>query len=451
VRIFFIFAGGLPNSKKIKNAAVLRNWQFFQSAKKLKAEIFFIEILENCSKNFQKTKCGKFSGFKINKNFFSKKLLQKVIDFNPDFLVGVNFIGSFLATRILENLSLKKQKKIIFWADLNGLVMTEIQAQARILRSNNFLPHFWQMEKKILSMADKISTVSNPGKFAVLGELASIGRLRFENFGHNFVEKIANCSEFFSKEKENFGQKISNSKIAKKLKLPAKKFLIGQIGGFNAWVDWEKMFSGVEIAMKKNDHIFFVTTGGKLKNIDEKSFINFYNAAQKSKFSDRFIFLGWVDNNEIPKIYRQIDCVINIDFDCAETFCGARNRLTESLKFGRAIISTIGSEIAQKIVETGAGISVKTEKDLAEKILQLAENKTLQKKMERNSKQLFDKFFKIGNNKEMENFELFLQNGQKAPKKNINLSTNFSSKIRAGVFFLKKRGIKQFLKRIFKL
>ena len=286
--------------------------------------------------------------------------IQKIHDeFQPEAIISVNTFPSYIASQL--------ESRASFWADLNGWVMAEGQAQAGKLETNDYLPHYWKMEQSILKRADKFSTVSVTQKFCVTGELASIGRLNSESFGYNFVEAIANGTEWFDGEKdveaagtaemEKAGVKNAEN-LAALDNIPKDAFVLLWMGGYNTWVDETTLYKGVAEAMEKCEKLYFVSTGGGIKGLDNKTFVKFQQMINQSPFKDRFVFLGWVDTCDIPYIYKRADVGLNVDRKCMETLTGARNRINEMMKFGLPVITTLGSEISYEVERVEAGIGV---------------------------------------------------------------------------------------------
>ncbi len=290
-------------------------------------------------------KCKQYTISKNSPKLFSK--IQKLHDeFVPDVIVGVNTYPSYVAAKI--------KSKAPFWADLNGWIMAEAQAQAYKAGNNAFLPHYYELEKTILKAADKISTVSENQKFAVYGELASLGRLNQKTFGYEFVHHIANGTEWFVTDK------VHTEEIAWDAKIPKDGFVALWMGGYNTWVDEETLFKGLEGAMEVCPKLYFVSTGGEIKGLDDTTFERFKKLIDNSKHKGRFIFLGWIDTEEIPHLYKMAHCGLNVDRLCVETLTGARNRINEFMKFGLPIITTLGSEIAYKVKDKEAGLTTES-------------------------------------------------------------------------------------------
>lgn len=270
--------------------------------------------------------------------------IQKFHDeFNPDVIVAVNSYPAYICSKLKVSAPV--------WADLNGWIMAEGQAQAFKSGSNDYLAHYFEIEKNVLRMGDKFSSVSQRQKFAVLGELAFLGRLNGHTFGYEFCEVVGNATEEFENEEvvEDIG-----------LDLPEEAFVVLWIGGYNTWVDEITLFKGLEEVMKKHADVYFVSTGGEIKGLDNKTFANFRAMIEESEFRDRFKFMGWIDSALMPSLYRRGAVGLNVDKNCVETSTGARNRINEMMKFGLPVITTSGSEIAEEIGVCGAGIVVKS-------------------------------------------------------------------------------------------
>ncbi|MBM3333135.1 glycosyltransferase, partial [Candidatus Sumerlaeota bacterium] len=96
---------------------------------------------------------------------------------SPDCVIGVGTEPSGWACRMRPTAPV--------WADLHGWVMAEAQIKAAHDGSDEILSHFWRHERPVLLRADKISVVSTPQRFALLGELGTAGRLNRHNVGYD--------------------------------------------------------------------------------------------------------------------------------------------------------------------------------------------------------------------------------------------------------------------------
>lgn len=376
-RILIIGNSPLPEENtKSRPAAGLRTWQFlkpltreggtvsvgadraFSAVKRQGFIVKFISVaMPECYDEevlYKETALSeKYAEILISKNDpHILKTLQKICDeFSPDAVIGVNTYPSFLASSLRFSAP--------FWADLNGWAMAEAQAQAYKMDSDDYLDHYYNMERSIVSRADKISVVSKPQEHALYGELAAFGRMNKDSFGYKFVEHIPNGTEWFEGER-GLSDEIPSGLAETLGHVPKDAFMMLWMGGYNTWVDEITLFKGVSEAMKKNDKLYFVSTGGEISGLDNKTFAKFKELIEKSEFHSRFVFLGWVDTADIPYIYRRAHLGLNVDRKCAETIFGARNRLNEMMKFGLPIVTTLGSEISRECTNYGAGVGVKS-------------------------------------------------------------------------------------------
>lgn len=359
-KILIIGNGPLPNENtKSRPAAGLRTWQFFEGLRGMdgvKVELVKIDMPECYSSGeaHQEAVDGVFSVMKDDPELVSK--VQKVCDrVRPDVLIGVNTYPSYIASRLKTDAA--------FWADLNGWIMAEGQAQAFKVGNDDYLAHYREMEASVVARADKFSTVSMPQKYALIGELACGGRLNYHTFDYELVSVVPNGLEWFEGEKETFLGGVGSAGVAIERvfqSLPAGAVKALWLGGYNTWMDEETLFSALEKAMAVNHNLYFISTGGAIAGLDNKTFANFKARVDGSKFKERFIFMGWVETAKIPFLYGAADFGLNVDLLCVETLTGARNRLNEMMKFGLPVVTTLGSEIADEVQKCGAGVGVKS-------------------------------------------------------------------------------------------
>lgn len=436
-KIFLIGAAPLPNEKEgIREAAGLRTEQFLSPLKKAGNEISCVLITNKPPKKKEEVINGikSIRIYRADKNLFSeiKKYLK---GFSPDIVFGINTFPAFVAAKCTP-------KNIPFWADLNGWIMSEVQVRSYFLENNNFFGNALMQEKTILQKADKISTVSTPQKFACMGELATIGRMRGENTHWNFLEAIPNATKFFDIDKvDTSGESLFRGK-----KVKNDDFVVSFIGGYNNWVDEKTLFEGVEKAMKKDKKIQFVSTGGAIKSVSNITFSNFLERIEKSEYKNRFHFLGWIETEDMAKVYHESDAGINIDFLCAETETGARNRINEMMKFSLPVITTLGSEIADDVNKYSCGIAVESGNSQAvcDAILELKNNSELKKQMGENGAKTCENIF--NEDVLLKPVLEYVENLKKAP--DWNLPPIKPSLLTGIISYTKEHGIKRSFQKI---
>lgn len=465
-RILIIGNSPLPDENvKCRPAAGLRTYQFLQPLLKRSDDaiamvnIAMPECYDSAPQQKETRHSYKYTQLVISKNDPSiiKKIQALHDEFHPDAIIGVNTYPSFIASQI--------HSPAPFWADLNGWIMAEAQAQAHKMDSNDYIPHYYDMEKNIVKWADKFSTVSQSQEFSLLGELASLGRLNKETFGYQFVHHIPNGTEWFAGEEEIFNRGTKKS-FPEMEKIPDDAFVLLWMGGYNTWVDENTLFKGVEDAMKQCAKLYFVSTGGEIAGLDNKTFASFKEMIEKSAYKDRFIFLGWVEVEDIPYIYKMAQCGLNVDKKCVETLTGARNRINEMMKFGLPVITTFGSEISYEVARIGAGLGVAESPKgsafryelLAEAIMQMykewrggGDRETAQfEKYSVNGRKYIEE--ECNYEKLMKPLMQWLDNPRPSPDRNTHVKlsgiTGGIARMKGGVRYLKERGAKKFLKKI---
>ena len=300
---------------------------------------------------------------KEDPSFLHPFLKREIERWKPDCLIGVNTHPSGVAARVAGHLPL--------WVDLNGWSMAEGQTRARLDRDDSLLIHFWREERDALRRADRFSTVTRNQKYALLGELAVVGRLNQYTFDYPFADVIENAvNPMFTGKMEPSHTQLRGGKV------PRDAFLILWSGGFNTWTDVDLLSKGLTMAMEKNDKIYFVSTGGSIDGHDEQTYTRFHRMITASPFRKRFILLGWIEAEFLPPLYSECNVGINVDSENYETLFGARNRMTNMLAAGLPVITTLGTEISRTIEkkELGRTVPLKDPEAMARAILELAES-----------------------------------------------------------------------------
>lgn len=369
-------------------------------------------------------------------------VVQEIHDvFRPDAIVAVNTYPSYIAARL--------KSKVPMWADLNGWIMAEAQAQAFKMDSNDYLAHYNKMQSAILKRADKFSTVSRAQAFALFGELAGAGRLNKESFLYKFAHRIPNGTEWFKGEENGESFDVLKG-------VPEDAFVLLWMGGYNTWVDEVTLFKGVARAMEQCEKLYFVSTGGAIPGLDSDTFLKFKEMVEASEYRDRFVFLGWVSSGAIPYIYKHASAGINVDRKCTETLTGARNRINEMMKFGLPVITTLGSEISFEVERAGAGLGVQSGSvaELTEAIAAMYEGWHVGAGRESVE---FKKFGENGKRyiEEECNYEYlqkplieWLENPRPAPDRNVRLNFGRGGFVRSAWKYLRENGVRKALKKL---
>jgi glycosyltransferase involved in cell wall biosynthesis len=260
--------------------------------------------------------------------------------------------------------------------DIYGDPISEIQARMYSEKCNKGLMSTFSRFKRILLLGDKFSTCSTTQKYAMIGQLGAVGRVNQWTFGYRLVEVV--FPAIIGTEKHT----RSTDPLVRGKMVPADSFIVLWAGGYNVWIDVDTLFSGLEMAMRENPRVYFLSVGGPAVNAT--GYQRFRDLAENSPERGRFIFLGWQPRREVLRLYGECDCGISVDAECYETELGTRTRLLEMIGSGLPVICSAGSETASIISREGFGLifSSGNPKDLCRCIIEL----NLERSMGHNSR-----------------------------------------------------------------
>lgn len=228
------------------------------------------------------------------------------------------------------------------WVDMNGNHPAEIQLQGNAdRRAGERLVRILALENSLLRRGDAFSTPSGRQACAVAGELLLLGRLGHQSAGAVPVVPIPHCAVGEFDESSRTGQ----------------EFIIISTGSFNQWFDELTLFKGLESAMKKNDRIRFVSTGGGIPFSPSK-YDGFKKMIEDSPFRSRFTLHGWVQLDTLKEVYGSASAAVYTDIPALETFLGARTRTLDWINRGIPVVCTDGAEISEEIGKHGMGLVV---------------------------------------------------------------------------------------------
>ena len=382
-RIMILGMSPMPfeNDRKVYGTGI-RTWQFVSPLLKKGHEIcvcnYAIPSAYEDNFNSRFTGCytsraGDTTGLTFEYNILSKKdfentgLLKEVyLKFKPDCIVGCSFYPSYYAAKLKDS----SGSAVPLWADLFGHVMAEAQARAFMDGSDDCLFHYWNSEYNILTFADVFSCVSDRQSYALAGELGAVGRLNRHTSGYDFFSTIP-C-----------GMPLEEYRHTKKVirginGISDDDFVILWTGGYNTWTDVDTLFEGLIKAMKQDEKIRFVSTGGAIPEQDPDTYPRFLTMIENSQYRENFIMKGWIAGEDVPNYYLEANAGINIDKDIYEVRFGSKNRILDWMRAGLAVISSNVCELTEIIEREGIGYTFLpgNSEDLAKKILMISKNR----------------------------------------------------------------------------
>lgn len=259
----------------------------------------------------------------------------------------MRFTCCISTTDIMNSVAASIPAHLPLWLDYNGDPFAEKQLQGALHGNDATLLKQWNLYLAGLLAGDRFSTSSDPQKHALIGHLGFAGRLNQFTAGEDLVWSVPNCSRAV----RDMG--LPRNFLVKGAYIPSESFMILWSGGYNTWSDPETLFHALEMAMREDPSIYFVSTGGAIEGHDTLSFEKFQKLVESSDLAKRFRFLGWRESDEIPAFYRQADAAIVTDRFSYEGELGARTRINDWMDFGIPIICTEQCELTRDLAGRG--------------------------------------------------------------------------------------------------
>ena len=301
-------------------------------------------------------------------------------NFSPDCIVAVNFDSSLNATKLITD------KPI--WMDIYGDYLTIIQAANYRKHSDRGLMSSIRFVKETLKKGDVISVCSQTQRHIAVGELAMAGRLNAQSFGYDFVDVV--LPGVLKEEKHELEIQKDFRKI---LNIDDNDFVVLWCGGYNTWTDIDTLFESLELAMKANDRIHFLSVGANTYQAPDNVYERFLGRIKNSGYQSRFHMLGWQPWGKINALYHAADIGINIDAMHYETIYGTRTRLLEMIGAGLPIMTSLGSELSFFLKEKNSALifDIGDKNQLAEHLIVSATNPELLQVISINAANLAEK------------------------------------------------------------
>jgi glycosyltransferase involved in cell wall biosynthesis len=284
-----------------------------------------------------------------------ERMRRRIEEIAPQAVVGATIYGSFALAQTRPG--------VPFWADQFGQVMAEAQAKAALDRENWPLAHFWRMLGPVVRRADKISAVSERQRYAVIGELGALGRLNAETCGYELTAVLP-CALIPQ-------EPLPSRGLLRPGRVPQDAFLTLWSGGYNVWSDVETLFRGVEAAMRRDDRVWFVSTGGAIDGHDEATYRHFEELVAGSDLAHRFLLEGWLRADQVPFYVAEADLGVLTERTMYEGVLGSKNRIIQWMGVGLPTAYNRVGDLGDLLAEQSLGLTfpVGDAEALAERIL----------------------------------------------------------------------------------
>ncbi len=231
------------------------------------------------------------------------------------------------------------------WIDLFGDLLAEAQAKA-VFAGDEQLDLFHRLYLPILRRGDRFSSVADSQRYATYGQLGVVGRLTGRGTGEPLVHTVP-CAM------DGDSMPVRGKRLLRGHRLSRRDVALLCTGGFNTWADVETLFHGVDGAMDRDRFIHLVVTGGAISGHHQAGFDRFQKLAERSPNRDRYHFLGWLPNEDVPSSYAECDLGLNVDLDIAESMLGSRNRFLSWMQAGLPFVTSVTTEISRTLATRG--------------------------------------------------------------------------------------------------
>jgi glycosyltransferase involved in cell wall biosynthesis len=280
--------------------------------------------------------------------FLDPATIRKVIrEFRPQAIVGASLYGSAALARAGVRLP--------FWADQFGGAMAEAQALAAIEGRNWPVAHAWGLLAPVLRSSDRLSVVSEPQRRAAIGELGAVGRLTAETCGYELVSVIP-CA-FVPPEETPPRTDAGAGRVARGRIVPDEAFVILWSGGFNVWSDVATLVAGAEAAMRRDEHIHLVSTGGAIPGLDTETYARFEALVARSAHRERFHLEGWVPAERVASYVAEADVGVLAERPTYDGMLGSKNRIVQWMGAGLPAVCSRVGELADLLAERRLGLT----------------------------------------------------------------------------------------------
>jgi glycosyltransferase involved in cell wall biosynthesis len=266
-------------------------------------------------------------------------LRRAVRELRPDALVGASLYGSAALARAGAGLP--------FWADQFGGAMAEAQALAATLGRDWPVAHAWSLLAPVLRSCDRLSVVSEPQRWAAIGELGAVGRLASATCGHDLVAVIPCALVPVDETPPAAGVRVG--RVARGSIVPEDAFVVLWGGGFNVWSDVETLVAGAEAAMDSDARVHLVSTGGAIPGVDTTTYARFEALVARSPHRERFHLSGWVRATRVASYVAEADLGVVCERPTYDGMLGSKNRVVQWMGAGLPVACTGVGALAETL------------------------------------------------------------------------------------------------------
>jgi len=190
-----------------------------------------------------------------------------------------------------------------------------------------------------LLRADVFTTIANPSRHALLGQLGLLGRLARTPPGDEWAFVTPVAWEFPGLPEAPPRASDAPTRIA-------------LVGGFNTWFDGETLLAGLLHAMNRAP-VEAVVVGGPIPGHHTDTWAAFAAGARTSPHGGRFKFHERLPPSELARVLARCTVGVSLDRPGFEPELGSRTRLLLYLHQGLPIVATARCELARDLADGG--------------------------------------------------------------------------------------------------
>jgi glycosyltransferase involved in cell wall biosynthesis len=289
----------------------------------------------------------------------ARALESQIRDFDPDGIVAVTALASYLVSRTAIESPL--------WMDLNGDSMAEAQALAVARNDDECLDDYWWANYWCLLRGDAFSTVSAPQRFSLLGQLSLVGRNARRNAFPSLVSRIFEIAELALTPISELGDR--------------RAILLS--GSFNSWIDVNSLAKAIDIVLSTEPTSTLEVTGGEVDGFQLPGWSRFRSDLENASYGDRVKFRGWISPQELELVERDAFCGVVAERPLLERELGSLNRTLRWMARGVPVVTTGLCELGRMISDQQLGLTytVGDPVSLAQSILRLYRDRQLAEEM----------------------------------------------------------------------
>jgi glycosyltransferase involved in cell wall biosynthesis len=220
-------------------------------------------------------------GIKIGKRYLRYGLRKEIEDFNPDYVISMEFSFSSILLSIIRKLALRPKWRLIIWTADNKYICADSSYPRKIARS------FVTQCSDGLIVYSKTTKAwyenygIQPAKIGICSNLPSEVR---------FLEKLSVSTSYIDKHMENF--QLENQKI------------LLYVGRLSKVKGLDLLIHSFKILAEKNKDLKLIIVGDG----DQKNYL--LSLAKELKLSEQIVFVGRFEGPELLVWYKIAHCFV---------------------------------------------------------------------------------------------------------------------------------------------